>query len=246
MSKKPENRKNKSKQVGATKPQIDMQDFLSPEEKERLERISRLTRSEKKFNAGYSKFIKVARLALALCALVLITLVFTWEYDNSAAPQPEKSTSKTQPKVTKNEFLKPRFESVDRKNQPYTVTAAQAKQDEKDSDLIHLQNPTADMMLSSGHWVAAKADTGTYQQVTQKVYLKGHVSFFHDQGYELRSDDMSIDLSAQNASTHTAVNAQGPQGTLKATGLDAHGEEEIIRFTGPAKLTLTRGATSLK
>ena len=135
-------------------------------------------------------------------------------------------------------MIKPRYESIDKDNQPFTVTAEKATQDSVNPGLIHLVQPTADIGLKNGAWVAAKAQSGIYEQEAEKLTLNGNVTLFHDGGYQMESEELRLDLTAQTAFSDKDVFAQGAEGTLNAIGLDGDAASEILIFKGPAKLVL--------
>src|SRR5690606_31047360 len=153
------------------------------------------------YNPGYSVFIRRMRLILPLVALGLAAVVFTWSavQDTTLVPVQEKP-GKDQI-IGKNELLNPRFESKDDKNQPYTITAQRAIQGKEDENLVMLEKPMADMLLTSGNWIAIEASNGTFRQDSQKLLLTGDVRLFHDEGYEMKMVKLDINLENHTAST---------------------------------------------
>lgn len=189
------------------------------------------------YNPKYSIFIKRLRLILPIIAAILMAVVFAWS--NMSDENIIQAQSPQAPKIIgKNELLNPRFESVDKKNQPYTITAARAVQQETNEDLVVLSEPLADIVLESGNWLAVKADAGEYRQDAQKLKLNGNVEMFHDSGYQMTTTEIHVDLEENKARSDTDVYGQGPGGTLNAKGLRADNVKEELIFTGPAKLVL--------
>ena len=208
------------------------------------ERIARLSAasgivSPISYNPKYSTYIRWLRRILPVIALVIVAVVFAWGNmnDPNIIPAQDAHAPKT---FGKNELLNPRFESLDKKNQPYTITAKRASQGESDDNLVMLEKPLADMMLNSGNWVAIKSKEGAFRQDTQRLFLRGDVELFHDRGYQMSMAELHIDLQANTAWSGTDVYGQGPAGTLTAKGLQANNVTGHLKFTGPAKLILTR------
>lgn len=223
----------------------DEQDIGHNPDKEALslERRARLGRSAAQttnYNPHYSRFIRRAKLVLPLVALMISAVVFAWSSMNDKNMLPTPQQAGMPRNIGKNELLNPRFESKDDKQQPYTITAARALQGEKNENLVILEKPVADMMLTSGNWVAIEADQGAFQQNDQKLLLRGNVRLFHDKGYHMETALLHIDIANNKAWSEEEVRAQGPAGTLSAKGLQASADDGHLIFTGPAKLVLMR------
>jgi lipopolysaccharide export system protein LptC len=211
---------------------------------ERRERLGRANPAASTYNPMYSKFIRRMRMILPLAALALVAVVFAWDNmsnENLVPVQDMKNAPKT---IGKNELLRPKFESMDDKNQPYTITATRAVRGEQDENMVILEKPVADMLLNSGNWIALEAKQGTYQQTERKLLLEGDVKLFHDDGYEMDTAKMHIDLDTNTAWSEDPVRAHGPAGTLEATGLKADTATGTLVFNGPATLVLVDSGKS--
>lgn len=211
-------------------------------------RLDRLTRtSEKKaYNPSYTKFIRSMRIVLPLVAVAIAAIVFTWTTVQEEQLADLQAQIEMPQQIGKNELLDPRFESRDEKNQPYTITAKRAIQGETNENLIILEEPLADMLLSSGNWIAIEARQGAFRRDNLRLLLKGAVRIFHDQGYQLETEQLNIDIKENIAWSETDVYVQGPEGFLEAKGLQAEQNKGNLVFAGPAKLTLTEGIGQIR
>jgi lipopolysaccharide export system protein LptC len=135
----------------------------------------------------------------------------------------------------------PHFEGIDDKKRPFNVSAASATQVDKHGDVIDLAGPQADITLEDGAWLTLTADSGHYQRAAQLLELDGQVNLFHDQGYELHTKDVHIDLAKGSAVSNEAVDGQGPSGELTAQGMEVTDGGNRIRFLGLAHLKLYNG-----
>lgn len=204
-------------------------------------RLSRIGGAGRRTNAragGYSAFIRWMKIVLPLTALGIVAALFTWNSVGRDVIAPVQEKNPAAKDVGRNELLSPKFESLDEKGQPYTVTAQRAVQGEGDEDLILLEGPMADMLLSGGDWVAAEAERGAFSQKSQHLLLKGGVTLYHDQGYTMEMPELDVDLAANSAWTNTVVRGHGPAGTLDAKGLKAESAAGKLIFNGPARLVL--------
>lgn len=189
--------------------------------------------------AFYAGIVRFARYALAIGILGIVVTIFIWPEIDNTAP---REIPKDSPEVASNELVKPRFEAIDKSQQPYTITADRAVQDSKNADLIDMTKPVADMTLHDGSWMALEGDRGLYKQEAQTIDLTGHVRLYQDKGYELRGEHVIINMKTQNVVSTDPVEGQGPMGTLSAQGLSGTGEQGVMVFHGPATLILNQGA----
>jgi lipopolysaccharide export system protein LptC len=211
---------------------------------ERRERLGRGT-SAHIYNPTYSKFIRRMRLILPMVALALVAIVFAWGNMSDENIVPVKDAKNAPQTIGKNELLNPKFESMDDKKQPYTITAKRAVQAKEGENTVILESPTADMLLNSGNWIAIKAIEGAYKQDDRTLLLEGDVKLFHDNGYEMEMAKLNIDLNSNKAWSDTEVKGHGPAGTLVAKGLQADSNSGSLIFNGPATLVLVNGEDSL-
>lgn len=185
----------------------------------------------------HSSLVRKLRLLLPLAAIAILVVLLTLTDSNDAIkPLPREQVAPEM--VGKNELINPKFQSEDTKQQPYTITATKAFQESGNLDLVTLEKPVADISLKDGSWIALEAKTGKYTQSSGDLSLDDQVKLYHDDGYELRTSHVDINVQSQTATSTTAVSGQGPAGDITASGLKAQGQSGTLIFTGPAKLVL--------
>lgn len=216
---------------------------------QRAERLSRRDRSGT-VNLGYTKFVRVMRLALPLAAAVVILVVFlrmggTEETIKAVEMTPETPEIEKED-VARNELVNPKFMSVDHKNQPFEIVAERAVQGDQNKDLIMLDRPVGMMNLMNGAKVTMRSDAGAYRQDTERFFLEGHVVLEHSDGYKLASSEAHIDMDQNYAWSEKDVRASGPDLNIDAKGLHVNGQTGEIVFTGPATLVLQGGFKGLE
>jgi lipopolysaccharide export system protein LptC len=138
-------------------------------------------------------------------------------------------------------MINPRFQGRDSQNRPFSIVAEKATQPADGARAINLAQPKADITLADGAWVALTADSGVYHRDTKTLDLSGHVSLFHDRGFELRTTAAQVDLRTGNARGDAPVEGQGPAGTLSAQGFRLEDGGQTIVFTGRSELTVFMG-----
>jgi len=189
---------------------------------------------------GYSALVKALKLAMPLAALAIIGILVVQMTENgqqkkiTALPQNEKTTP------GQIELVGAKYEGVDEEGLPYTVIAEKAVRAMNAPDMVSFENPAADITLDDGVWIALKGKTGLFDNTNALLTMKEGVTVFHDGGYEMRVEDISINLKKKTAVTQSPVMAQGPMGTIAAKGMEVVDSGDRVIFGGPALLTIFR------
>ncbi|MBI1301645.1 MAG: LPS export ABC transporter periplasmic protein LptC [Alphaproteobacteria bacterium] len=205
---------------------------------QRLDRLAKRATSVVRVGTGYSRFVRFMRLALPLAAVGILAYVFTRSDVNEHLITPVSEENASEQRISQNELLNPRFQSMDRENQPYEIIAERAVQGEKNKDLIMLEKPRGKMTMSDGVVVTMESNTGAYRQDSKRFFLQGEVVLNHAEGYTLKSEEAHIDLEKNFAWSEKDVKGQGPELSIDAKGVRANADTGEIVFTGPAKLIL--------
>lgn len=205
------------------------------------QRLGRLTVDENRstrVNLRYSGFIRSLRFILPLVALVMTVVVLTWDEAGRRVEPLKKEEVINNSANIQNELLKPVYNSVDEKNQPFTVTADRATQGRENPDIVELEKPVAELMQTDGTKIEGDAKNGLYEQKSQKLNLEGDVHIKHSNGMVLSTEELRIDLATQKAYSGRDVRVEGPEGSIDATGLEGDTNTGALIFTGPAKVIL--------
>ncbi|MCC7283567.1 MAG: LPS export ABC transporter periplasmic protein LptC [Acetobacteraceae bacterium] len=131
-----------------------------------------------------------------------------------------------------------RFRGIDQLGRPYTITASEATQLPGSEDRVELTEPKGDITLQDGAWVLLQARHGLYRRQPGLLDLDTAVVLNHDGGYEVRTDQASIDLEARTARGTSPIEGQGPFGTIEGQGFEAEDGGKVIIVTGPARMVL--------
>lgn len=188
----------------------------------------------------YTRFVAFSKIGLGAVSLILmltIIVIPALEADNAGlriAFTTLGDRSDALPVMTN-----PRFQGVDDNNQPYTVTADSAMQE--DEKTIVLANVQADIFTHEGTWLSMTSKQGKLETEKKFMALSGNVTLFHDQGYEFVTESIDIDMSRQVASGSQPIDGQGPMGQIHAQAFDWQNNQKVLRFTGGVKLTVNVG-----
>lgn len=188
--------------------------------------------------------VGVAKRLLPVVALALLSLVGLWpEISQDAAGRfPARSGGV---EVQSGELTRVRYNGVDDRGRPYTMTAAQARQ--MDPDRIDLTAPKADLSPSAvpggagsaaGPWLMLQADRGVYAPRDGQLDLSGNVLLYRDDGLMLVTELATVDLHAGVVVSPAQVHVEGPFGTLDAQSFTVTDRGFSAHFRGPGRLVL--------
>lgn len=193
----------------------------------------------KRTGQGYSRFVAVMKLVLPLIAAVMIVTLAAWPQFHDVPERFQLGTTEFIGQATiGHRLINARFTGTDRNFNPYTLTAAALVQRGQSSDVVTLSQPEADFTTGGGAWVAVSAPRGSFARREQTIVLEGGVKLFHDSGYELQSDGVTVDFARSTASSNTPVLGQGPAVNLRAAGFRIPRDGKRIEFIGPARVVL--------
>lgn len=192
--------------------------------------------ARKRPGGAYSRFVAWMKVVLPFLAVGLIVLIVIWprlktEDTFRIGFSSVNLTGTSEPGVDNARYV-----GTDENRQPYSITADLARVEGE--GLYNLELPKADLTMEDGTWLVLTAQTGRFVQKEQELELHGGVNLFHDTGYEIYTDELTLDLQKNSAESHTPVAGHGPFGELKSEGLKLIDKGRVIYFTGPAQLVL--------
>jgi lipopolysaccharide export system protein LptC len=201
-------------------------------------RTGQVTARAPRAGSGYTRFVMLMKVVLPLVAAVLVALVAVWPQFREIREGFRIELSKINLPTGGQRVTNARYAGTDARGRPFTVTAESAAQEEGQPDIIKLDKPKADITLQNNVWVAATAVDGSFYRNEQILQLSGGVNIFHDAGFEMQSENATIDLKSGVAEGKEKVEGQGPTGTLTAAGFRVMDSGARVLFSGPAKMVL--------
>ena len=181
-------------------------------------------------------FITFTKWLLPLGAMALLALVALWPELERTTIEARIAGGRLTGEVEGGHMVDVRYNGVDEKGRPYTVTAASARQ--MDADRIALTIPKGDMTLENGTWMMVSSRSGTFVQKLNQLDLVDDVTLYRDDGTTMHTTTASVDVKAGAANSTTPVHAEGPFGMLDAQGFMLTDKGAAVDFTGPAHLIL--------
>jgi lipopolysaccharide export system protein LptC len=206
---------------------------------ERLSHLSTFSR-QATYAPTYSQMVRRLRIILPAVAVLTVGIVVLWPKIHSLFVQPTQTTrDERQAKMVNGRYV-----GSDSHGRPYTVTYDSALQPPGGGP-IEMTNPTAELMLQNGHWVAVKAEQGRYDQQAGLIDLSGHVELFHDDGYRFTTDKAHVEFNKNLVWGERAVIGRGPRGEVVGRGFRVVNNGDSIVITGPSRLLLRPDAAQM-
>ena len=185
--------------------------------------------------------VRLAKWLLPLAGIGLLVAIAVWpELDRmeDRARVSFRRVLQTQPDAVR--LVEPRYQGLDEQNRPFTVTADVATQTEN-ADVVDLDRPRADVLLTDGSWVLLESNQGRFDKAQHQLNLWGDVTLWQDGGNLLVTAEAEVLLQEGSASGDKPVAAQGPFGTLISEGFRLTERGQVVIFTGRARAVLEGG-----
>jgi lipopolysaccharide export system protein LptC len=180
--------------------------------------------------------ITVTKWILPMAAMGLLALIALWPEISRTAAKARLSMAHVSGELDGGKLIDARYNGVDEKGRPYTVTAATAWQ--IDPERVGLTLPKGDITLQNGTWLMLTSKQGTFVQHANQLDLVKDVTLYRDDGTTVHTESASIDLKAGAAAGSEPVHAEGPFGVLDAEGFTVMDTGTAIDFSGPAHVVL--------
>ncbi|MCR6629900.1 MAG: LPS export ABC transporter periplasmic protein LptC [Magnetospirillum sp.] len=192
----------------------------------------------------YTRFVGAMKLVLPALAALLLGLVVAWPRLTARDDRFQIGFAQLSPSSVESlSMVNARFFGINRRNQPFSLTADVATEDEPGAGLIVLDQPKADFLTPGGKGVYVEARRGFYRQKEQTLDLEGEVSLFHEDGYEMHTEKAHVDLKTSMAEGDVPVNGHGPQGRIDGQGFRILDNGAQVMVTGRSSMNL-KGAGS--
>jgi lipopolysaccharide export system protein LptC len=168
--------------------------------------------------------------------LALLALIALWPEIDAATTKARLTINHVSGELDGGKLIDARYNGVDEKGRPYTITAATAWK--IDAEKVGLILPKGDITLENGTWLMLTSKQGTFVQHQNQLDLVNDVTLYRDDGTTMHTESASIDLKAGAAAGSEPVHVEGPFGVLDAQGFTVMDRGTAIDFPGPAHVVL--------
>lgn len=180
--------------------------------------------------------ITLTKWVLPLAAVVLLAMIALWPEIDAITNRARLATAHVSGELDGGKLVDARYNGVDEKGRPYTITAATAWR--ITPSITGLTLPKGDITLENGTWLMLTAKEGTFVQNLNQLDLVKDVTLYRDDGTTMHTESASIDLKAGGAGGAEPVHVEGPFGMLDAQGFTVTEKGSAIDFSGPAHVIL--------
>jgi lipopolysaccharide export system protein LptC len=180
--------------------------------------------------------ITVTKWVLPVGALVLLGLIALWPEIERATGKARLAMSHVSGELEGGKLLDARYNGVDEKGRPYTITAATARQ--VDAERVVMTLPKGDITLENGTWLMLTSKDGTFLQHLNQLDLVNDVTLYRDDGTTMHTASATIDVKAGAAAGSEPTHVEGPFGVLDSQGFMVSDKGSAIDFAGPAHVVL--------
>jgi lipopolysaccharide export system protein LptC len=180
--------------------------------------------------------ITLTKWLLPVAAAALLASIALWPEIQAASLRARLEANHVSGEVDGGKLLDARYNGVDEKGRPYTITAATAWQ--IDPERVGLTMPKGDITMENGTWLMITAKQGTFMQHLNQLDLVKDVTLYRDDGTTMHTQSATIDVKGGAAAGSQPTHVEGPFGVLDAQGFTVMDKGSAIDFPGPAHLVL--------
>lgn len=188
---------------------------------------------------AYDRFIKLAKDALPLAALMLLLAILILPFVGDR----EFSFILDKNKVAlAGERLKveaPVYKGSDSRGRAFTLTADRAVQKSSADPTVMLQRLRAVLDAKEGR-IELTADEGRFLMKKEQLFVSGQIAILREDGYRFTSQDVLVDLKSRIAYSTSGIDGTGPLGAFKAGSFRLDLASNSIIFGGGTKLHLVQ------
>lgn len=187
----------------------------------------------------YSSFVTLAKIALPLLALALLSTLFLLARQDSDGTDIPYSDVELQDIVEGQRIAQPDFQSVLSDGSEINMVAESARPDILKPSVFHATEIVGEIVAPDGEVIAWQSAEGVFDSSENTLALQGGLRIRHSSGFELTAPGADADLEGRRAVTTGASLITGPDLWLKADKAEGTQSPEVVVFTGNVKLIYT-------
>lgn len=186
---------------------------------------------------SYSRMVGILKMALPAVALFLVAAVLLYSFLGQSGETMQLTYERMSGEVADDMMLvKPKLTGTDGRNQPFTVTAASARQDlAKEPGKIQklaFTSVVGDIVLADKSWIALESRQGQLDGEAKRLDMTGGLNIYSDRGYECRTEAAVYNIAKGVLSGSKPIECHGPMGLIKANGFEGTKTSGQMKFTG--------------
>ena len=186
----------------------------------------------------YSKFIKTIKFVFLGISILMLLLIVINNRQNQINIVDEKFSYTEKIDGSINQVLvKPIFMGLNKKEQPFKVSASKATRFKEESDTFYLENPIGEILIDNDKYFLS-GDNGVYDKSIQELKINGDVKFNNNLDLKFSTTEVFFDFKEQVLFGEKAVSGYRNNTKIDSQGIKIFNKENKIIFTGKTKLLL--------
>lgn len=165
---------------------------------------------------AYSRFVALAKIALPLLALALLSTLFLFSRNIDPTESIPYAQVDVEALVREPRIASPHYTGVTSDGTAIAVLAETARPDPKDADKASAETLSARLDFKDGSFADITSATGQVDTGHGMAYLEGGVVIDTSTGYHITTEALTTALEKTSVTSDTQVNATGPLGDLTA------------------------------
>lgn len=186
----------------------------------------------------YSKFIKTIKFIFLAISILMLVLIIINNRQNQIKIVGEKFSYTEKIDGSINQVLvKPIFMGLNKKEQPFKVTASKATRFKEESNTFYLENPVGEILIDNDKYFL-EGNSGIYDKNIQELKINGNVKFNNNLDLKFSTTEVLFDFKDQILFGEKAVSGYRNNSKINSQGIKILNKENKIIFTGKTKLLL--------
>ena len=186
----------------------------------------------------YSKFIKTIKFVFLGISILMLLLIVINNRQSQIKIVGDKFSYSEKIDGSINQILvKPIFMGLNKKEQPFKVTASKATRFKEETDTFYLENPIGEILIDNDKYYLS-GNNGVYDKNIQELKINGDVKFNNNLDLKFSTTEVFFDFKKQVLFGDKAVSGYRNNTKIDSQGIKILNKENKIIFTGKTKLLL--------
>lgn len=203
-----------------------------------IERITKKRWAEP--GSGHDRIIRWAKVLLPSAIGILIAILALAPLEKKGDVSFILDKKKVQSAPERMRVESARYTGTDAKGQQFVMVANRAVQRNSDNPVVDIRGMTAKLDQPQGPLTIA-ANEGRYNIDTQKVAIDGPVKVIGQQGFQLSTSNVLVDLSQRQLASQGPAQGAMRLGQFQAGHISADLDDKVVVLDGGARLKIVQG-----
>jgi lipopolysaccharide export system protein LptC len=191
--------------------------------------------------SAHDKLVKWTKIVLPAAVGILVAILALAPLDQKGDVSFILDKKKVQSAPERMRVEEARYTGTDDKGQQFTMTAGRAVQRSSNTPLVDINGMYAMLNMDQGPLVLT-ANQGRYNLDTQQVDVLGAINAQGADGWQLKTQDVTVDLKQRQLASHGPAEGQMRLGQFRANRIRADLGTHTVVLDGGARLKIVQGA----